>query len=173
MSFFNVTVKGLESIDKDFSEQVTHITTKVIPQALTQVGYEMAANLQKHIKNDWYKPWKPKTYPRRTDNPNLGMSIMDKRNMSFGVSNTSLHFFYTPNGEHADKKYHTRDGDELIQSIQEGKLHGNPPPRPFWNNFVDEQINSAISREFGKSIKEQGYKYKDTKGSVTPGNEKL
>jgi len=38
----------------------------------------------------------------------------------------------------------SRSSDDLIQSIQDGTVAKNAPPRPFWDNFVREQENETI-----------------------------
>lgn len=146
MSFFNVTVTGLGTIDSDVTAEIKDISAK-IPPALQYIGSEMTANLQKHIKEDWYTPWRPDAYERRTDNPSLGTPLGSTENMHIAVAGPThdqrLTFTYLPTGEHAEEKWHQRDGDELIKWIQHGA--GDIPARPFWNNFVSEQEHAVIT----------------------------
>ena len=149
MSFFKVTVSGLETIDEDFELESRKIE-KAFPQALQYVGSEMIVSLQKHIFEDWYKQYTPKVYERRTDNISLGTPLGAEANMDVQVNNNTLDFTYEPTGEHANETYHTRDGDTLIEFLQVGAE--GIPPRPFWNQFVEEQANSGIIDAFIKRM---------------------
>lgn len=151
MGFFNVRVSGLESIDADFQKELQTIDN-LIPFALQAVASEMKNSLQTHLKNDWYSGYSPKQYVRRTDGAS-GEGLMSPTYIDIAVNNKTLSFSYEPKGDYPDNpKYHTRDGDDLIQSIQSGKLYGNPPQRPFWNNFVDEMADRGIMDAFRKGM---------------------
>lgn len=154
MSFFNVTIEGVESIQQDLNNEATQIY-QAIPTALHQVGSDMIATLQKHIEEVWYYDhgFYPKEYKRRTDNPSLGTPLGSEKNMAYSVSGTSLDFTYMPTGEHKDKAWHDRDGDDLIVSIHLGKLLGDPPPRPFWNSFVNDEEHNGVINSFAKGMK--------------------
>lgn len=152
MSFFKVTIEGLDSIKEDYKKQENAINN-AIPGALRYVGSEMIVNLQKHITDDWYKRYKPKQYMRRTDNPSLGTPIGSRENMDYAVDGKTLDFMFYPHGDHVVSEWYDRDGDKLIESIQTGKMtYGSFPPRPFWNMFVEEQKNEAIMRNFSKAM---------------------
>jgi hypothetical protein len=131
---------GLES---DFETEIANIN-KHIPLALSSVGADMEDNLQKHLYYDWYLANTPKEYKRRTDNPKLGTPLGSEKNINYVAYGNNLLFTYTPTGEHEDEYWHTSDGDELIINIQTGELVGTAPPRPFWNNFVEEQQQKLI-----------------------------
>ncbi|MBQ0125826.1 MAG: hypothetical protein KBS59_05820, partial [Clostridiales bacterium] len=71
--------------------------------------------------------------------------------------------------------------DDLIRRLQTGKGYDwhlkngkDFPKRPFWNNFVDEQINEKISQNFIRGMESRGYTVKsDGKDVTADGNEKL
>ena len=162
MSFFKVTVSGLETIDEDFELESRKIE-KAFPQALQYVGSEMIVSLQKHIFEDWYKPWGPPLiYIRRTDNNSLGTPLGSKENMDVFVDNDSLEFTYEPTGDHAVSDWNSVSGDKLIEIIQTNsgwsypvgvdKIGRTIMPRPFWNFFVEEQANSGIIDAFIKGM---------------------
>lgn len=136
-----------DGLDEELEKEIAKIES-YIPMALEGVGSEMIWDLQEHIQQDWYEPWKPKEYRRRTVNPSLGTPLGSDKNINVSVKGKSLDFDYSPTGKHVVKAWHTRDGDVLIESIQTGELWGNPPPRPFWNNFVEEQKNEKIMQNF-------------------------
>lgn len=152
MSFFNVTIEGIESIQQDLNTETTQIY-QAIPTALQQVGSDMIATLQKHINDEWYHRYTPRSYKRRTDNPALGTPLGSESNMAYSVSGASLDFTYIPTGEHQNNSWHTRDGDDLIDSIQLGKLAGSPPPRPFWNSFVNDEEHNGVINSFISGMK--------------------
>jgi hypothetical protein len=150
MYSFKVTVSGLETIDIDVQKETANIEKK-IPSALRVVGAEMIANLQEHIKNDWYSQYKPKKYKRRTDDPSLGTPIGSEEYMDAQVENNTLTFTYEPRGEHKYKGWHNRDNDDLINFLQVGTEY--MPPRPFWNNFVQDQRDSGIMNAFSQGMR--------------------
>lgn len=139
----NVRIVGLEN---DIKKQ-EKIIENTIPKALQYVGAEMMFSLQKHIAQDWYKAYIPSSYQRRTDNPSLGTPLGSEKNMTpveNMVRGKNLTFNYYPTGEYIDGFYYVRNGNDLIESIQTGNLWGEPPPRPFWNNFVHDQEREAV-----------------------------
>lgn len=149
MSFFKVTVSGIETIDEDFELESRKIQAG-IPQALNYVGSEMIVSLQKHIFEDWYEKYTPSVYERRTDDTSLGTPLGAEGNMDVFVDKDKMEFSYEPTGEHAKQSFHTRDGDRLIEFLQVGNKY--MPPRPFWNLFVEEQKNRGIMEAFIKGM---------------------
>lgn len=153
----SVDVEG--SLDEDLQKEVGDIRAQ-FPRAMRRVASEMKSNLYKHIENDWYLPWgAPKRYKRRTDDPSLGTPLGSGRNMHVSFSSDGgLEFIYEPTGAHKNQKWNTAKGDALIKIIQDNDGWRWPPdkdkqgrnvmPRPFWNNFVDEQENGGIIQAF-------------------------
>ena len=140
-----ISFSGLESIRAEYEIHKSAILSN-IPLALGVVGSEMTVGLQRHVMEDWYYVYKPYVYKRRTDDPSLGTPLGDGANISSEVSGHSLTFTYTPTGEHQNGAWSDRHGDELIEWIQEGGT--GIPPRPFWNNFLEEQRNGEIMNAF-------------------------
>lgn len=172
---FNVTVDGLDTIQPEFNALAGEISGK-IPAALQYVGAEMKANLQTHIRLDWYDKYSPLAYERRTDNSQLGTPLGADENISVIVSGNTLNFVYLPSGEWHDEKgnddWHVRDYDELIvwlqhnhDAVQEKEKSSSEekgaskvesfiiPARPFWNYFVREQKEGGIIAAFRKGMK--------------------
>lgn len=160
MGFFNVRVSGLESIDADFQKELQTIDN-LIPFALQAVASEMKNSLQTHLMNDWYLAWgSPQVYERRTDFG--GEGLMSPNYVDVSVTGKTLSFEYKPSGSHWVSKWHTVDGDDLINIIQKNSGWKYPVsldtqdrmimPRPFWNNFVDEMANSGIMDAFRKGM---------------------
>lgn len=132
------TISGAEELQQELEAEESAIRA-ALPNALNQVGGEMMGRLQFFLQNVWYEGYTPNEYLRRTDNPSLGISIMDTVNMMYSATSTELAFEYLPPGAHAiNYSFPTRTGDELIEAIQTGELVGSPPPRPFWNRFVED-----------------------------------
>ena len=153
---FKVTVKEVEPIENDLNKVNAEIE-KRIPHALGIVASEMLDDLELHLKDDWYSMYHPHVYERRTDNPELGTSIMDESNVHMSVVGKKMEFTYSPTGQHANPYWSQRSGDTLIEFIQNGLWFKGSvsnddvkivPPRPFWNNFVREQFDYKIMQNF-------------------------
>lgn len=121
-----------------------------IDRALNYVASEMEENLRQHLWEDWHEKYFPKEYIRRTDNYSYGRPLGGGKNFHIEVKNGLLTFDYEPTGKHQVTVWYDRDGNDLIEWIQ--KEHGDIPPRPFWNNFIDEQINEKILENFVKGM---------------------
>ena len=161
MSFFNVNIEGLDSLDKDFEKHQKAIE-KRIPMALRFVAGEMIADLQRHIMDDFYEAYTPKDYERRLENyPNLGTPMILQENMQTEIEGNVLSFTYSPKTEHADLDNWVQDkpvkgtfplsartGDDLIIWGQMAHYRGRIPARPFWNLFVEEQRDKKILDNF-------------------------
>ena len=146
-----IQIDGLQQIDTEIQKQIDRIKLQA-KTAFDSIGSEMISNLQDHIRNDWYKRDTPGNYKRRTDSPSFGTPIGDAQNMSVTVSFDENHlpfltFVYEPTGEHKKAYWHDRDGDDLIDSIQQGTPIGKKP-RPFWDCFVKEQLDSEMMQSF-------------------------
>lgn len=158
--FFTYNVRGFESVEKDVLDEIKDID-RFIQNGLQMVDNEFHTNLAKHVHEDWYKKWgPPKEYERRTDEETLGTPIgsMDPPNMDSNLKKRQLTFIYSPSGEHKYEGWHSVDGDQLIKIIQDNKGWEYEPnfdkegrkimPRPFWNNFVEEEFNGAAFDAF-------------------------
>lgn len=168
-----------------------------ISNVLQTIGGEMIEDLQKHIQKDVYDAYTPTSYPRRKDNPRFGTALDDIKNFSTHVDDDTLEFDYHPTGFHSGKmkdalnfntrykeagataelplKPHPVHGDDLIERIESGKgydwrlKNADFPQRPFWSNFVDEEMNGGIIRHFNRAVSitnmtDGKYDYKFTRG---------
>lgn len=147
MPDINVTSK-IEGLDDDINTVEKEVEAQ-IPVALNYVGSEMVDNLQEHIRVDWYEAWgDPKEYQRRTDYGG-GTPLGSALNMDITVRDEEMEFSYLPSGDHVETAWDEREGDMLIQVIQSDRGWSYPVdkdtegrtimPRPFWDNFVDDQ----------------------------------
>lgn len=154
------TVSGEETIYQDINGEMQGIY-KASGGALQDVGVQMIRNLQGHIYRDWYLQYDPIEYERRTDKPYYGTPLGSEKNMDVSVDGLSLLFSYHPTGEHKVREWSNhRWGDELIRTIQTNKRWTWLPhcdPRPFWDNFVEEQENSGIIESFIFGMQTRGY----------------
>ena len=182
MSDLNIKIKvKVEGLNEEVKEEIAKIKNQ-IPTALEQVGSEMILDLQKHTQEDWYKKYKPKIYQRRTDDNSLGIPLGSVENMSVSVKNNKLDFTYTPSGEHEEKAWEERNGDELIKWLQNehdlastntGEILHTIPARPFWNNFVEEQFNEKIMQTFVRGFPKKYSVVLEGDDLETDGNESM
>ena len=159
MSFFNVTVEGLDSLDKDFENELKGIN-KQIPIALGIVGSEMAKDLQAIIEGYFYKSYTPKQYQRSGE-------MKEDSSMNYEPKDNGLTFIYEPETTHngldawvQDKPVRgefsiPRTPDDLIVWGQYSHFDGTNheiPARPFWNFFLEEQGNEKILDNFVRGM---------------------
>lgn len=162
----------INSIDfsPDFEKDIQSQVKPYFSHALDYVGSEMIVNLQDHIRRDWYEKWgSPKQYIRRSDSPEYGTPIGSQENMDSHVYGDKLIFTFEPDTEHGyDDSWSGSSAnsqvtpDDMIRIIQSNSgwrypvnkdIHGRTiMPRPFWNNFVDEQENEKIIESFAAGI---------------------
>ena len=188
--FFTVTVIGEETLQADLNEHLLAIKD-ASRAGLQFLASDMISTLQKHIWNDWHEPWgEPLVYKRRTDAENdpdqgyLGVPLGDTRNMSTEIRDLSLAFVYEPTGRHTTHSWSTVNGDALISIIQRNagwkyepgkdKDHRNVMPRPFWNNFVEDEKNGAAFGAFEYGFSGRGYDLiREGNDVVFDGNESM
>lgn len=127
---------------------------KQVDRALLDVGVELKNDLQLALQKEWYQGYTPKKYKRRTDDNSLGTPLGSDENFEIGVRRRELEFVYEPTGEHRNKKWSDRDGDDLIAWIQSSHEYelSSIPARPFWNNFLDQQMDGGIMEKFIKGM---------------------
>lgn len=158
-----VTVTGLESIDEDFKAFQKELSAKVAA-AMDDVGADMSFALQEHIQKDVYDKYSPKVYQRRSENGSLGRPLIDPQaNITINNRGEGLSLIYSPTGEHSNASWHTADDDDLIRRIEQksppyfAKAQGKVPPRPFWQNFVNEMTDQdKMAIYFAQAMREQG-----------------
>lgn len=148
-----------EDLEKENQTLKEHVN-----YALTQTGVEMTYDLISVLRRDWYNKYTPSIYERRTDDPSKGTPLGSIDNFDETYTdpqNQTLHFVYNPTGTHENIDWSNRSGNNLIEWIQkkhEYKIPGSEEPyltipaRPFWNNFIDEEINGGIMSKFIKAM---------------------
>ena len=106
----------------------------------------MAAALQRHVKNDVYAAYKPKSYKRTGEMGDISnmTSTIDK------ASNT-LAFEYRFGTESARPYF--KDSDQVIAAVQDSDYLWNVgnreiPERPFWDNFFNELFSDNRVDEY-------------------------
>ena len=151
---------------------------KNVDVVLNVIGGELVHDLQKHINDDFYKQYQPKSYPRRKDHPIFGTALDSEKNFDTNVKNGVLEFYYTPLGFHTGKLRDTLDfdedryspsewnrpikpkpihGDKLINRLEKGEFYDwaphHFPERPFWTNFVNEENNGKLISHFNTAVR--------------------
>ena len=165
---FNVTVEGLDSLDEDLESLTEKIDTAVTAGLNTVLG-DFKDSLASHVQEDAYKKYKPKKYKRTG-------AMGDEKNMTGNVSGNVLDFLYEFDTE-SDGNYY-EDSDDVIRVVQSGKnyLWGVAiKPRPFWDNFIKEQLiggQAEMSLVRGMNAKDSTLGVKSTENStIIDGND--
>lgn len=160
----NVSVTGLESIDKD-AEAILGKITSAVNNTSYFVGQLMMDQLQEHINIDVYRAYQPKEYPRRSVNSQFGIPLndLDRNARPINIKNPNgigarVGLEYKPDGSHSGttadlpvkSDYYDADnprplkpnpvhGDALIRRIETGRGYDwncYPGKREFWHKFV-------------------------------------
>lgn len=190
MEFLQAGIIGLETLHTDFDNETEGIRLR-IPFALRTVGAELENCLRRHILDDVYAAYSPISYPRRYNNPSFGTALPDAKNFDAEIRGGNvLIFSYEPSGEHSGTladtlnyqdlvhkpagaqpiKPHPANGDMLIRRLEQGVGYdwqpATPiPPRPFYDNFLNDAQNHVIIDAFVAGMKP--YDVKATKNEVT------
>ena len=160
---FNVTVERLDSLDEDLKSLTEKIDTAVTAGLNTVLG-DFKDSLASHVQEDAYKKYKPKKYKRTG-------AMGDEKNMTGKVSGNVLDFLYEFDTE-SDGNYY-EESDDVIRVVQSGKnyLWGVAiKPRPFWDNFINEQLiggQAEMSLVRGMNAKDSTLGVESTKDSTT------
>lgn len=158
----DVKVEGLDSLDKDLESLTEKIDTAVTAGLNTVLG-DFKDSLASHVQEDAYKKYKPKKYKRTG-------AMGDEKNMTGNVSGNVLDFLYEFETE-SDGNYY-EDSDDVIRVVQSGKnyLWGVAiDPRPFWDNFIKEQLiggQAEMSLARGMNAHDPTLQVKATKGTT-------
>ena len=172
MALFKITVSGFETAEEDIQTERKGIEAAATA-GLRFTESQFYTDLERHVREDWYEPWgPPKAYMRRTDEPVLGTPLgdMEKNAEPYtSVDGLTLSFVYQPTGKHDFYDWSTVDGDQLIKIIQtNGEWKYKPRkdqkkrsimPRPFWNNFVREEMNGGAVDAFEYGFSGRGYDF--------------
>lgn len=147
---FDFKLTGADSVSKEYKAFNTKVY-KGTQAGLTAVGSEMTKQLQKHIQDEVYDAYTPKSYMRRIDYGG-GTPIISPKNMDLQLNKMSLTFSYEPSGRNT--RYPNSDyvdGDELINAIENSDYTWNGtediPKRHFWNNFIDDMVGASGQAE--------------------------
>lgn len=178
---FSVSLEGENSIDEDYSAFKKLLNTQ-LNAAIRNMEAPLKDDLYRHIEKDVYATYRPKEYPRRRDNEGFGIPLnnMDA-NASLSLIPHGFAFSYMPDGSHsgttadlspksknydADRpqpiKPNPVHGDDLIRRIETGKGYdwnmGNhyPGERPFWQNFVNDEMGGLLAQHFLEAMKQAG-----------------
>lgn len=159
MSFFNIEVTGIDSLDKDFEKHKKAIE-KQIPTALGIVGSEMVKDLQAIIEGYFYKSYTPRHYQRSG-------AMKDDSAFDYLADENELLFLYEPDTSHngldawvqdkpTDGEFSLpRHPDDLIVWGQHSHFDGTDheiQARPFWNLFLEQQGNEKILDNFARGM---------------------
>lgn len=139
---FDFKLTGADSISKDYKAFNTKVYSAT-QAGLTAVGSELTKQLQRHIQQDVYAAYTPKSYIRRGVNGGL----IDSKYMKTSQRQMSVELNYEPSGYnplYPTSKY--VDGDKLINAIENSDYSWEGtqdiPERHFWNKFVDEAVGA-------------------------------
>ena len=182
----DVHVKGEDSLDKDMKAELNKLSVDVA-NIMVQLGQIMGDTLQKHIVQDVYQAYSPKTYPRRSENPRFGTPLSDVWANSYLTYNTAegqiggeVCINYMPTGVHTgttadldpSSPYYDADnprplkpnpanGNELIRRLETGAgydWNAHPGKRPFWQETVKELIDDGeLEHQLFWLLAEKGY----------------
>ena len=155
-------IDGIESIRAGFTEYSPRIN-KAVKGGLNALQGDLTYALQRHIQTDVYAMYKPSSYVRRNSRDGIGTPLESDENIYAGLDgDRTLVFGYFPSGRNT--LYDEEDeveGDELIKVLSYGQGYSwdvskkNIPPRPFWDNFVTEQIQGGVAEiSFVKGMNE-------------------
>lgn len=170
MALFKITVSGFETAEEDLEKEQKGIESAAAI-GLRMVESQFYTDLQRHIQKDWYEAWgDPKMYVRRTDDDALGTPLGDMEENAArysSIDGLTLSFIYSPTGQHDNSAWSLVDGDKLIEIIQTNSGWKWKPdkdskkrtimPRPFWNNFVEEEFNGGAFAAFDYGFSGRGY----------------
>ena len=136
---FSFKVRGLNTIDEDFQTVKKDIDKKIF-QGLKELSGDMVDWLDEQIQ--WfYDEYEPTTYERR------GLMASDAFK-TVSVNARSVGLEYLPSGHYPGvpewSHYQYPPSDKMIAWAAEGEADKGIPPRPFWNDFIDDVANRAM-----------------------------
>lgn len=142
---FKIEVSGLETLDKDYDEQLK-VIDKAIPAGLSVVGNEMAAALQRRVQQDVYAAYSPEAYKRTGE-------MGDINNMTTTIDNASNTLVFDYRFGTGSARPYFKDSDQVIAAIQDSDYLWNVsnrdiPKRPFWDNFLNELFSDNRVDEY-------------------------
>lgn len=147
----------MDEVFRTAYNQILLEVADAVEKALT----DARPHLKDRIEKDVYSVYTPKVYKRRSENAGLGtplsvQAITDANSKVIkpggGASGSTFsvtsRLYFNPQGDHAKKKWHTADYDDLISRIEKKSPpytwgQNKVPPRPFWQNFIDEMVGGG------------------------------
>lgn len=177
----SISVSGIDGLDKDFQAFQQKLGEQV-QGAVAAMEAPLKDDLALHIEHDVYDAYTPKEYPRRRDNPDFGIPLIDMdANVTYYNKGAGFTFSYMPDGSHSGTTadlpiesdnydaYHAEPikpnpvhGDKLIERIETGrgydwKFKGKGPgKREFWQKFVNEEMDGRMAQHFANAMRAQG-----------------
>lgn len=121
--------------------------------AMQEVADATLETLKEHIKKDVYDQWNPTEYVRRYESGGL----IDFSPIHPNVGSGELTIRYQPDGSSSQWR-DPASGDALIGRIESGngyEWRRHPGPRPFWQNFVNEMIDSKFAAAYDLAMMAQ------------------
>lgn len=162
---------GIDDFDKQLRGYLNTLISE-IDSAISDTMLDAKDALRKHIREDVYSEsvYSPKVYRRRSEHKGLGtpLDYLEKPNAqiippSGGNVNGHLvvtsRLYYNPTGEHKKAKWHTADHSDLIGRIEKKSPpytwgQDQVPPRPFWQNFINEMVGDGeLEKSFVRHLK--------------------
>lgn len=155
----HIKVSGEKEIDAEFQAFQKELA-KEVTAAMNDVGSDMQLELASHIQDDVYDAYSPKKYQRRGNGGGLIAQAQTAKIYNHGAG-VSLE--YKPSGAHSNPDWHTADANDLISRIETKdppyfkRAQAKVPPRPFWQNFVNEMVDGgALEDSFVRAMLMQG-----------------
>lgn len=106
--------------------------------------------IAKHIKSDVYAKWNPVEYERRYED-----GLLSEAAVKIYPGTYSVEVDYEPSGASGQWE-RPASGDALIGRIESGigyEWSPHPGARPFWENVVNELIDSVFGPAFDANMK--------------------
>lgn len=175
MGEIGISVTASELNYQALTEDLGNIlSAEAMGRVANEVYGDMKDSLQEHIRTDVYSEYKPKVYKRRREYAGFGPALIniDRNSVPIikpGKGGAQVGIIYMPSGEHERERWHTADGDDLIGRIEkkdppytwDAKKRKPIPPRPFWQNFVDEMVGSGFAASVSRAFKGEGIEISD------------
>lgn len=134
-------------LKKELAKTVDEAVLPALETAMTAVGEGGKELLLDHVGSDVYAKWHPTTYHRT-------YALQDMSSIIVNPSSLRLFISYEPSGA-SDQWENPANNNALIGRIESGsgyEWRKHPGPRPFWQNFVNEMIDSYIGPTFDASM---------------------
>ena len=169
----------MADVNDDIYREIMNALIPEISDAYNDVLNNARDTLKKHIDEDVYDAYEPVVYMRRSKKAEYGISLgaqvyMDAYTRTIppasiragGKLGFTARIWYHPDGSHKVNRWSSHPNTEIpswINNVDDSELisriekkspaynwgQGKVPPRPFWQQFVDEMVDGG---EFEKSF---------------------